>query len=168
MKKIVVVTLLSFVFLILDNVFVPFIAVARVYPSLLFSFAISYSIINGKWEALILGIFSGVLQDTYFTNVFGINILSNMLVCVLAAKIGELIYKHKVIAPIITNFSLSIIKGVLLVFLLFVVGQYTDATLIIYKSFYTGIVSILMYKFILYLSTKDFMEKQWNFKKRGY
>ncbi|GAA0177355.1 rod shape-determining protein MreD [Clostridium sediminicola] len=168
MKKITVVAMLGLVFFGLDNVFSPFLAVSDVYPSLLFSFSISYSIINGKWEALSIGIFSGVLQDTYFTNIFGINILSNMLMCILAAKIGELIYKHKVIVPIVINFLTSIIKGIIVVFLLFIVGQYTDNSLILYRGLYTGLVSFLMYKFVYYLSTKNFMEKKWNFKKRGY
>lgn len=168
MKKITVVAVLVLIFFILDNVFAPFFAISKVYPSLLFSFSISYSIVSGKWEALSMGIFSGILQDTFFTNIFGINILCNMLMCIFAAKIGELIYKHKIIVPILTNFLLSIIKGIMIVFLLFVVGQYTDNNLILYKGLYTGAVSFFMYKFVYYLSTKNFMEKKWNFKKRGY
>jgi len=42
--------LISLVLLILDNSFMPFLAIKGAFPSLLFVFAIAYSIINGKKE----------------------------------------------------------------------------------------------------------------------
>ena len=48
------------------------------YPSLLFIFAIAYSIISGKKEAIFIGIVSGILQDIFFVKGFGINLLLNI------------------------------------------------------------------------------------------
>ncbi len=66
-----------------------------VYPSLLFTFAVLYALMSGYWEAVFIGVLSGFLQDVYFVNVFGVNMLVNMLVCLIAAYIGESVFKHK-------------------------------------------------------------------------
>ncbi|SHH94317.1 rod shape-determining protein MreD [Clostridium grantii] len=168
MKKKIIIVLICFLLFILDNSLMPFLAIKGVYPSLLFSFALSYAIIYEKWEALTIGVFTGLLQDIYFTNAFGINLLTNMLMCIVASNVGALIYKDKSIIPIITNFSLSLVKGVLVVILLFIINQKTDNTLIVYRSVYTGMVAVFMYNFIFKLSQKNFMTKDWNIKKRGF
>ena len=58
--------LISLVLLILDNSFMPFLAIKGAFPSLLFVCAIAYPIINGKKEAVFIGVISGLLQDIYF------------------------------------------------------------------------------------------------------
>ena len=78
MKKWVLI-LISLVLLILDNSLIPFLAIKGAYPSLLFVFAIAYSIINGRSEAVVIGVISGLMQDIFFYNGFGINALINML-----------------------------------------------------------------------------------------
>ena len=72
MKKILVLSLLSIVLFVLDNILMPFFAIKTFYPSLLLIFIICYSIVNGKWEGLWLGVFVGLLQDVYFSRGFGI------------------------------------------------------------------------------------------------
>ena len=91
MKKIVVI-LISIFLLVLENSLLPNYPIMGSYPSLLFIFAIAYSIIYGKNEAIFMGVISGILQDIYFVKGFGINSLSNLLLCFLAAKIGENIW----------------------------------------------------------------------------
>ena len=93
MKKIVVI-LISIFLLVLDNSLLPDYSIMDSYPSLLFIFAIAYSIVCGKNEAIFMGVISGILQDIYFVKGFGINSLSNLLLCFLAAKIGENILKE--------------------------------------------------------------------------
>ena len=95
MKKILTVFLLTIILLILDNSVVPFLGIIGIYPSLLFVFIICYSIINDSWEGLWIGVVAGSLQDIYFANVFGVNALTNMIICVLAGQIGVNILKEK-------------------------------------------------------------------------
>ena len=42
-----------------------------------------------QFEAVILGIFTGALQDIYLFNGFGINMFTNMLTCYISAQIGK-------------------------------------------------------------------------------
>ncbi|MFU0825168.1 rod shape-determining protein MreD [Clostridium sp.] len=163
MKRIITVSLLSILFLILDNTLMPFFSIKGAYPSLLFVFAICYSIIAGSWSAVFIGVLSGLLQDVYLTNGLGINMLINMLICLIAAEIGKTIFKDKSLIPIIAGFFLSILKGILMFAILYIVKQYTDGKLILYISIYNMIVTIFMYKKVYKLSNVDFMMKNWKF-----
>ena len=162
MKKIVL-GLLCILFLILDNTLIPFLAIETYYPSLLFAFIICYSIVNGKVEGLIIGVVTGLLQDLYFSGAFGINALANMLTCVLAATIGEGIFKEKRLIPVASSFFITAIKGIMVFVLLYLTGQQGDIMAVVYISFYTMVVTIFIYKRVYNLSQKSFMKRDWKF-----
>jgi len=163
MKKILVLIGLSLIFIILDNVLMPFLAIKGCYPSLAFSFCICYAIINGSWEGLWLGVLIGIFQDLYFVNAFGINALTNMLVSVVAGTLGVNIFKEKLLLPVAMNFILALLKGVLVFTILYILGQNTSFENIAYIAVYTMIVSIFMYKWVYKLCSKTYMEKKWRF-----
>lgn len=163
MKKLIILVFFCVLFLILDNTLIPFFAVRGYFPSLLLLFAICYSIVNGSWEGIWIGILSGALQDIYFYNGFGINILVNMLVCVAAGFIGNGIFKEKSLIPVMSSFVLSLIKGILVFAILYVIKVYTPFERILYNSIYTTIVSVFMYKWVYKLCQKDYMQKKWSF-----
>jgi rod shape-determining protein MreD len=163
MKKIFLLVFLTFVFFILDNTFMPFMAIRGYFPSLLFLFCICYSIVNGSWEGMWLGILSGILQDIFFTNAFGINSLTTMLMCVLAGFVGRNLFKEKIIIPIVSTFFITILKGVFVFVILYVIGEYTSLQGVFYNALYTMIVSIVMYKWVYNLCQKKYMERKWRF-----
>lgn len=176
MKRIVITFLIMICFLMLDVTIVPLVfsyvnsllgyihfPVADAYPSFLFVFAICYSIINGKYDGLWIGIVSGCLQDIYFSRGFGINSLSNMLACVTAALIGVSIFKDKRFIPIISTFALSIGKGIIVYILLVLVGLAFNPINIIYTSIYNFIIAIFLYNFTFKLTQKRYMKKKWKF-----
>ena len=156
--------LISLLLLILDNSFMPFLAIKGVFPSLLFTFAIAYSIINGKKEAVIIGIMSGLLQDIYFYNGFGVNALINMLICLLAAVIGENIYRNKKLIPTISMMFLYILKVFLLFIILKISGKKINVELGIYASVYSSVVMFLGYNSVLRLYDMNYKKKSWRFK----
>jgi len=163
MKRILTVAFLCILFLILDNTLMPLLKINGVYPSLIFIFALCYSIVSSPKDAVIIGVFSGALQDVYFLNGFGINMLSNMLMCVVAAKIGKSIFIEKSFLPVVSSFVLSIVKGLIVFAILFLIKQYTHIETIVYSGIYNLIVSIFMYKFTYKLSQKEYMKKEWRF-----
>ena len=93
MKRIVII-LISIILLVIDNTLLPYYSIKGAFPSLLFVFAIGFSIVNGKKEAVFIGVLSGILQDVFFVKGNGVNALINLLLCVLAATIGENILKE--------------------------------------------------------------------------
>lgn len=163
MKRIVITVLMCILLFILDNTLVPFFSIKGFYPSLLFIFVIFYSIINDTLEAMWIGILSGALQDLYFYNGFFVNTFTNMLICILAAKVGNSILKEKLIIPVTTSFILSFLKGVVIFVILYLVKTYTNFQYIIFNSLYTMVVSFIMYKWIYKFLQKDYMQKKWKF-----
>jgi len=163
MKKILTVVFLCILFLILDSTLMPLLKMHDAYPSLIFTFAVCYSIVSSPKNAVIIGVFTGALQDLYFFNGFGINMLSNMLICVIAANIGKNIFIEKSILPIISSFILSVLKGLSVFCLLFLVKQYTNIETIFYQGIYNLVVCIFMYRFTYKLSQKEYMKTNWKF-----
>lgn len=163
MRKILILFLLSILFFMLDNVLVPFLAIKTIYPSLLLVFIICYSIVNGKWEGLWLGVFCGLLQDIYFANVFGLNALINMIICITAGLIGDNIFKEKILIPVVACFSLSFLKGALLLTVLYFLKTNIDFKDIFFIALYDTVISVIVYKKVYRLCQKEYMQKKWKF-----
>lgn len=156
--------LISLVLLIFDKSLMPFLSIKEAFPSLLFTFAIAYSIINGKKEAVIIGVMSGLLQDIYFYEGFGVNALINMLICLLAAIIGENIYREKKLIPTISMMFLYILKIFSLFIILKIAGKTINIRVGIYASIYSTVIMFLGYNFVLRLYDINFKKKSWRFK----
>lgn len=163
MRKILILFLLSILFFMLDNVLVPFLAIKTIYPSLLLVFIICYSIVNGKWEGLWLGVFCGLLQDIYFANVFGLNALINMIICITAGLIGDNIFKEKILIPVVACFSLSFLKGALLLTVLYFLKTNINFKDIFFIALYDTVISVIVYKKVYRLCQKEYMQKKWKF-----
>jgi len=163
MKKIFITGLLIILFFILDNAFIPFFAIRHYYPSILFVFIICFSVVNGKWQGLWVGAISGMLQDVFFYNAFGINSLLNMTVCIIAGAIGVNIFKEKRLIPIISTLGLSVFKGLGVYLLLLILGQHTDYKNIFFNATYEMVICVFMYMPIYKLYHKNFMKKDWKF-----
>ena len=160
MKKWILV-LISIILLILDKSFIPFLAIKGAYPSLLFTFAIAYSIINGKKEAVIIGVLSGVLQDIFFYNGFGINSLTNMLLCLIAAIIGENIYKEKKLIPVVVSVIFYLIKVLAIGGIFSLMDIKINIGIGVLTAFYSGIIMFLSYNQIYRLYDNDYKKSNW-------
>lgn len=163
MKKWVLI-LISLVLLILDNSLMPFLAIKSAFPSLLFTFAIACSIVNGRKEAVTIGVISGLLQDIYFYEGFGINSLINMLICLLAAIIGENIYREKKLIPVISMFFLYILKVFSIYLILKIANKTINIQIGIYASIYSAVIMFFGYNFVLRLYDKKYKNRSWRFK----
>ena len=163
MKKVLIVMLLSLIFLILDNTLMPFLSIKGVYPSLLILFILSYSIINGSWEGLWIGIFAGFLQDIFFFNGVGLNSFANMIVCVIAGLIGKSIFREKIFLPIVSTYCLYILRSIIIFSILYIFGQISNVKNIFYAGFYDALLSVIFYKLVYNLCQKKFMQRDWKF-----
>ncbi|MEG2353706.1 MAG: rod shape-determining protein MreD [Clostridium sp.] len=163
MKKTITLILIVCSLLVLDNTIIPMMDINNYYPSLLFIFVVIYSIINGPIDAVILGAFSGILQDVYFFNGIGINAFINLLICVAAAQFGKNIFKERMFIPIMSIFLFSVIKGISLYCILYVLGKEISLQASIYSGIYNMVIAVFMYRFIYKLSEKRYMKREWKF-----
>ena len=163
MKKTVRIIAICILCFFVDNVFTIFLPLKSFLPSFLLVFVLSVSIIKGNWDALWLGVFSGILQDLFFYKVFGINSLLNMLLCVLAALIGKNIYKEKKVVPVLSCFVLTAIKGLGIFVILYCLGQKVDIMLSLYTGISNMVVCFIFYRSIYRLCEKQFSRREWKF-----
>ena len=147
MKRIIIIAISLFL-LILENTILPSYSIMQGYPSILFVFAIAFSIVNGKEDAMFIGIVSGLLQDLFFINGFGINLLVNFLLCLLAAKIGEGIFKNNRIIPVISCLILSMLKIVMIAILFIPFGKKINLNMAVMSALLNTIVMVIGYKFV--------------------
>ena len=163
MEKLIVI-LVSIGLAILDNSLVPFFSIKGAYPSLLFVFAIAYSLVNGKEKATFIGVVSGILQDIFFFNGFGVNSLLNLLLCLLASFVGAGIVKNKRLIPIVATFFITMIKyiGVFIIFYLLDIHIQFSKSIIM--GIYNGVLMFFVYKVVISIYDDEYSKQRWRFK----
>lgn len=163
-KQRIAVILFCILLLILDNTTMPFLNIVGAFPSLLFVFAISYSIILGESEGVFIGVVSGLLQDIFFFNGLGINAFTNLIICFLAAKIGENIFRNKKIIPILSGFLLSILKLIIITVIVYCFKIEVPIIDGIVVAFYNTVIMWITYGIIFKFFDDDYSKSSWRFK----
>lgn len=163
MEKLIIV-LVSIGLVILDNSLIPFFSIKGIYPSLLFVFAIAYSLVNTKENAVFIGIVSGVLQDIFLFNGFGINSLINLLLCFSASFIGAGIIKNKRLIPVVSMFFITIIKYITIFLIFYLMNIKIDVSNSIIMGIYNGAIMFFAYKFVLNIYDDEYSKQRWRFK----
>lgn len=163
MEKLIIV-LVSIALLILDNSLVPFFSIQGVYPSLLFVTAIAYSIINEKEKAVFVGVVSGMLQDLFFFNGFGVNSLLNLLLCLLASRIGIGIVKEKRLIPVISIFVITMMKYIGVFIIFYIANIEIQFSKSIIMGIYNAIVMFFVYKVVMNIYDDEYSKRRWRFK----
>lgn len=163
MEKFIII-LVSIGLVILDNSIVPFFAIKGAYPSLLFTFAIAYSLVNNKEKAVFAGAVSGVLQDIFFFYGFGVNSLLNLLLCILASIIGAGIIKDKRLIPVISTFFITIIKYIAVFAIFHLINIEIQLQRSIIMGAYNAVVMFFAYKVVSNIYDDDYTKQRWRFK----
>ena len=163
MEKLIIV-LVSIGLVILDNSLVPFFSIKGVYPSLLFVFVIAYSLVNSKERSIFVGVISGVLQDVFFFNGFGVNSLLNLLLCLLASFIGSGIIKSKRLIPVVSMFFITVVKYIAVFAIFYLLDLKIDVSRSIIMAIYNAVIMFFLYKFVLNIYDDEYSKQRWRFK----
>lgn len=163
MEKLILI-LVSIGLAILDNSIIPFFSIRGGYPSLLFTFAIAYSLVNKREKSVFIGVVSGIIQDIFFFNGFGVNCFLNLLLCFLASLIGEGMIKNKRMVPVVSMFVITMLKyiGVFAVF--YILNIKLDLSKSVYMALYNAMVMFLGYKYIINIYDDEYTKQRWRFK----
>ena len=163
MEKLIII-LVSIGLTMLDNSLVPFFAIKEAYPSLLFTFAIAYSLVNTKERSVFIGITSGILQDIFFFNGFGVNCFINLLLCFMAAKVGEGMIKEKRIIPVVFMFLVTILKYIGVFVIFYFLNIKVDLTKSIIMAVYNAVVMFFAYKYVINIYDDEYTKQRWRFR----
>lgn len=164
MKKIILI-LICISLLIIDNSIIPFFAIKGVFGSSLFVFSLAISINSNKWDALTVGVISGLLQDIFFANVIGINSLVNMFLCLGCSILGESIFKNKSIIPVVISFVATLIKYILIYLIGYFINMDISMNGIKIMCIYNVFIMFVIYKQVYKFANKDIMKEPWSFYK---
>lgn len=159
-----IVIIVSIILLILDNSVVPFFSIRGAYPSLLFTFAIAYSLIRGKEKSVFVAVISGILQDIFFGSVFGVNSLLNLFLCLFASVIGEGIFRNKRLIPVVSAFGLTMLKYIGVFVIFYIARIEIDFSKAIIMSLYNSVVMFFGYRLVMRISNEEYEKRTWRFK----
>lgn len=81
--------------------------------------------------AILFGFYAGLFQDLASGTFLGIYAFSLLIVCIIASKVSERIYKDNIFLPLAASFSATILLNFILAVLIYLLGYTFDIVSII-------------------------------------
>ena len=133
-----------------------------------FVFLICFALLNNEIESIVLAILCGLIRDSFFPYLFGINTVLYVACVYCITLINKKIYKDSIIIPISLTFAFSIVKGLTYFGYFYVSSIKFDfmksaLNIILFESLYNSIFSIFIYKFVKKTINSKIMKQDWNF-----
>lgn len=86
--------LLIVLLIVLQTTLFRFIDIFGVKPDAAFIVVLSFSLLNGPWEAIYLSLFAGLIQDILFNNALGITTFSLLIVSYITGLLSKSVFKE--------------------------------------------------------------------------
>lgn len=144
--KVLVLSFITFVFLVLDTSFAIFFDFNDWYPSIVSLYFFIYSLNNEKYGITFFALFVGFLQDIFFYNGFGVNIFLNLVIGCIVHYLSVKYNKNKYILSIFLVASASLLKSFLvIIYMNIAFGVNIYIVKLLYEFVYTFVVLLFMY-----------------------
>lgn len=91
-------------------------------PDLILIMVVASGLLAGREQAVGVGFFAGLLQDFASGNVFGLNILSKMIIGYVAGLAERKVFKESVLLPVMAIVIATFFNSALMQALLFLLG----------------------------------------------
>lgn len=144
--KVLVLSFITFVFLVLDTSFAIFFDFNDWYPSIVSLYFFIYSLNNEKYDITFFALFVGFLQDIFFYNGFGVNIFLNLVIGFIVHYLSVKYNKNKYILSIFLVASASLLKSFLvIIYMNIAFGVNIYIVKLLYEFVYTFVVLLFMY-----------------------
>ncbi|SFE50988.1 rod shape-determining protein MreD [Thermoanaerobacter thermohydrosulfuricus] len=86
--------LLIVLLIVLQTTLFSFIDIFGVKPDAAFIVVLSFSLLNGSWEAIYLSLFAGLIQDILFNNALGVTTFSLLIVSYITGLLSKSVFKE--------------------------------------------------------------------------
>lgn len=155
--------------LILQSGLFESIAIMDIKPNTMIIVIVSFSFLRGDDEGLLVGAFSGFLQDAFFAPFIGLNTFIGMLIGYLCGKFFTDFYKEGIMIPIALTIFATFIYEFIFYILNVLMKGYTNFlfflnTIILPEIVYTALFTVIVYKIIFLINQK--LEKREKFGKK--
>ena len=135
---------------------------------LVFVFIICFSLVRGEMESVAVALFCGIIRDSFFPEVFGINTVIYLVSAYVLGQVQKKIYKDAVIIPMLSAFSLTIFKALLYFGYLYIASikfdfRYHVVNVLLLESIYNSLISLIIYRVVKKINIMKIMQQDWRF-----
>lgn len=157
MKRVITLGILIIICFVLQTALFPFIKVADTSPNLLLILTVSFGLMRGRKEGMLVGFFCGFLYDVYFGYTIGLYMLLYMLIGYCNGFFHRLYLVEDILLPI----TIILLDDFLLNFATYVIffmmrnrmefGLYMKQT-ILPDMIYTALLTLLIFKLLVFIN----------------
>lgn len=158
LRKITIAIMILFCFLLQTTVFRS-LAFAGIAPNLLIVLTSAFGFMRGEKEGLLIGFFSGLLCDIFFSDILGFHALVFMYIGFLNGKFCKIFYPEDIKLPLALITISDLSYGVICYVLLFLLRGRLDflfylRTVIVPEAVYTIVITCLLYPLALFVNNR--------------
>lgn len=158
MRYITYIALILINFILQTTIF-NYIEIINVKPNTMIILIVSFAFMRGEIEGGLIGFISGLLIDSIFGQLLGLNAFIGLIVGFLCGKIFNEFYKDSIIIPFFLTLFFNIVHGVLFFFFNAFLRGYPNIfiflkTTIIPEALYTSIISFFIYRILFIINKK--------------
>lgn len=144
--KVFILILISIILLIFDVSLLPFFGIGEIYSSSLSIYFFIYCVNNEKYGIVFLSLFVGFLQDIFFHNIFGVNMMLNMIIGVVLYFISIKCNRNRKLFYIFIISFASIVKSLLIILYLLISSKINFNVFdLAYEFAHAFLLSLFMY-----------------------
>lgn len=160
--------LISVVIIVLQQALFSRIEIVNCSFDIVYVFIICFALVNGGIDSIVFALFCGLIRDSFFPYVFGINTILYILSAYLITQIHRRIFRDALIIPITVTFVFTLFKGLLYYAYLYISSIKFDfiekaTNVILLEALYNAIISIIIYKIVKKVSRFKIMQREWKF-----
>ena len=159
MKRTLIYIVVILAAFLLQSTIFEFIALADIVPNMLIILTASIGLIRGRSEGCVVGFFCGLLMDISSGDYLGAYALCYMIIGFVLGYFNQIYYEEDITLPLILIGSADLLYGIFMYLVSFLVrGRFNLLfylkRIILPELVYTVIVSIVVYRVILFICKK--------------
>lgn len=146
--------LLIILLIVLQSTLFKFIDIFGVKPDAVFILVMSFSLLNGAWEAIYLSLFAGLIQDILFNNALGVTTFSLLIVSYITGLLSKSIFRESSFVAFVFIFLGTLLYNLIAMFSMVLmkyqfnfVKDFMDIAMI--QAVYNSMIVVFVYKYVV-------------------
>ncbi len=167
MKRSITIGFIIIICFILQSTLFQYLALAGIVPNLLLIVTMSFGLMRGRREGMLVGFFSGLLIDVFFGQVLGPYAFIYMTMGYINGFFHRIYYVEDVLLPMITIAVNDFIFNVIIYIIFFLLRNRLDfgeylINIILPEMLYTMIITLFFYKLLVRINKRLKINKEVN------
>ncbi|MCR4716245.1 MAG: rod shape-determining protein MreD [Lachnospiraceae bacterium] len=166
MKRLIIVTILILISYLLEVSVFSYFKMAGIVPNIMLILVVSFAVMRGNMEGMLIGFFSGLILDGFSGEIIGYYALIFLVIGYLNGFFQPLIYSNNMMLPLILVLVSSLVYNFIIYFFSFMFRNKLDIEfytmhVMIPETVYTFFIAIFLYNFYYYINHKlEVIEKR--------